>query len=213
MDLKIAIADDHVIIREGFKAILKLLDNVSEVFETSNGAELIEIVKTKKPDLVFTDINMPMVDGFEATREIINVDSKVKVIALTSYDNIEYINKMLELGVAGYMLKDAEYNEVREAIEIVMNDKPYFSNKILVILTNNTVSRQNQKKIAEFTKRETDVLHLLCNGSSKKQIAEKLFISERTVEKYKEKMMDKTYTKSTVNLVIYAIKNNIISFD
>ncbi len=210
---KIAIVDDHKIFRDGFKMVLDSFEFVDTVMEATNGNEFLELIKKEKPDVVFMDINMPVMNGIESTEKGLKKDPKMKIIALTSYDYIEYINKILHAGVVGYMLKDADYDEIGKAIKEVMAGKNYFSQKILDKLTKDTVRKSEEEKIKQkmprLTKRENEILKLICKGYSKTEIAEKLFISERTVEKHKENIMTKTDTNSTINLVLFAIKNNL----
>lgn len=213
MKTRIAIADDHLIFREGFKLVLKHIENVQLVGEAENGQELVELIKKEDIDIIFMDINMPLLNGFDATKEILEFNNTTKIIALTAYKNINSVNKMVSLGVKGYMLKDAEFTEISNAIEIVMSNKHYFSNDVLIMLSKQTAFNQSNKKTQEqvaITEREKTLLKLLCKGLSKKEISQKMYISERTVEKYKERIMTKTNTNSTVNLVLYAIKNRLV---
>ena len=211
--LKVIIADDHKVYREGFKLVVNSINNVSVVAEAENGNQLLDILKKKKADIVFMDINMPGLGGIEATKKALEIAPDIKIIALTSLEGTEFINKMLYAGVEGYMLKDADYNEFEEAIENVTKGKNYFSSKILMNLTKNTFENKKEevrkKKLPQLTKREKEVLTLICNGNSKTEISDQLNISERTVEKHKENLLSKTETSNTVNLVIYAFKNKL----
>jgi len=214
MKYKTAIVDDHKIFRDGFKMVLSSIDNVEITCEASNGQEFLDLLdKGAKPELVFMDINMPVLDGFETSEQALKKQPGLKIIALTSFDGIDYINKMLYAGVEGYLLKDADYEEIEEAINNVMTGQNYFSKKILVNLTKNTIKKNEEDKkkldLPKLSRRELEVLKMLCKGYTKIDIAEKLFISDRTVEKHKENLMHKTKTKSTVNLVIFALKHKI----
>jgi DNA-binding NarL/FixJ family response regulator len=214
MKYNVAIVDDHKIFREGFKLVLNSFDTINNIYEATNGKEFLEMLEKSKPDLVFLDINMPVMDGFEATKKALKLNSKLKIIAITSFDYIEYVNNMLMAGVEGYLLKDTDYEEIELAIESVMNDKNYFSTRVLESLTKNTLRSQDEGKrmvinLPELTKRETEILRMICKGHSKNDIAEKLFISVRTVEKHKENIMMKTNTNNSVNLVLFALKNNL----
>ncbi len=212
--INVIVVDDHKIFMDGFKMVIESIKDVKLIGQAFNGKEFIDLIKKKKADVVFMDINMPVMNGVNATKEALKYQPDMKIIALTAYGDIDYINKMLMAGVEGYMLKDADYEEVEEAIHSVMAGKNYFSKEVLVTLTKNSLAeRDNKKRKKEFphlSGREMEVLQLMCKGFSKKEIAQKLFISERTVEKHKENLMQKTNTKSSVNLVIYAIKNKIV---
>ncbi len=213
MKYVIAIVDDHKIFREGFKLVLKSIGLVKQVHEASGGKELLEILSKEKVDLVFMDINMPGIDGVEATQKALQLYPGIKIIAISAYDSTDYVNKMIHAGVEGYLLKDADYEEVEEAIKNVMNDKNYFSQKILINITKSSISKRddNRKKsdLPHLTDRETQVVKMLCKGEGKREIAAKLFISERTVEKHKENLLMKTGVNNSVNLVIYALKHKI----
>lgn len=209
----VVIVDDHKIFREGFKMVLNSFDNVSSIDEAANGKEFLDLLNTKNPDVVFMDINIPLIDGIITTQEALKIKPDLKIIALSTYDGVEYVNKMLYAGVEGYLLKDAEYEEIKEAIDMVMEGKNFFSKKILINLSHNAlVKRQEDKKkqnLPKLTKREAEIIQLLCKGFSKKEMAQKLFISERTVEKHKENLMIKTGTNNSVSLVIYALRNKL----
>jgi DNA-binding NarL/FixJ family response regulator len=211
---KVAIVDDHKIYRDGFKLLVDSINSVDSVEEATNGKEFLELIKKKKIDVVFMDVKMPVLNGIEATQKALKMQPDLSIIALSSYENTEYINKMLFAGVEGYILKDADYEEIEEAINQVSSGHNYFSKKILVTLTRNTLKKQQdfekKKNMPKITRREKEVLDLVSKGMSKTEIADKLFISVRTVEKHKENLMSKTGTRSTVNLIIFAIKNAIV---
>ncbi len=212
MKYNVAIVDDHKIFRDGFKMVLKSLDNVGEIYEAPDGQDFLDLIESNNDiDLVFMDVNMPNMDGAEATEKVFKIKKDIKVIAITAYELVDYVNRMLYAGVEGYMLKDADYEEIEEAINQVMEGGNYFSKKILVSLSRSAVkSRKEERKKKEMpklSKRELDVIRLICKGFSTKEIAKKLFISQRTVEKHKENLMQKTGTNTTVNLVIFSLKH------
>lgn len=214
---RVIIVDDHKIFRDGFKMVIDSIDQVQFVGEATNGKEFLDLIKSVKADVVFMDVNMPVVDGAEATQEALKIQPDLKIIAITSYDSTEYVNKMLFAGVEGYLLKDADYEEIEEAIQQVVAGRNYFSKQILVNLTKNTIREKEEKTrkkgLPNLSPRETEVLDLVCKGLSKTDIAGRLFISERTVEKHKENLMAKTGTKSTVNLVLFSIKNKLVNIE
>lgn len=211
---KVIITDDHVIVREGLKMALGFVNQVASIREAGNGQELLDMLQEESADLIFMDINMPVMDGVEATKKALAMQEDVKIITLTSFDNLEYVHKMLDMGISGYLLKDADYTEIETAIKVVMSGKNYFTPSVLMKLTQETVSQRDKKhqqeKLPQLTEREMHVLKLIAQGLSKHEIAEKMFISERTVDKYKEKLMSKTATNSTLNLVLYAIKKELV---
>ena len=213
MKYKVFIVDDHKIFREGFKVVLNEMDNISVVGEANNGQELISFLKNNQVDLVFMDINMPVLDGIATTEEALKLFPALKIIAITASEDVEFANKMLLAGVEGYLLKDTDYEDIVDAIDKVMNGKSFFSPKILLKLTTNTlksrVEMQNIQNLPSFTRRENEVLKLICKGMSNAEISNLLFISERTLEKHKQNLLMKTDTRNTVNLVIYALKNGL----
>ncbi len=213
MKYNVAIVDDHKIFRDGFKMVLKSLDNIGEIYEAPDGQDFLDLIKKDNIDidLVFMDVNMPNMDGAEATEKAFKIKKDIKVIAITAYELVDYVNRMLYVGVEGYMLKDADYEEIEEAINQVMEGGNYFSKKILVSLSRSAVKTRKEerkkKEMPKLSKRELDVIKLICKGVSTRDIASKLSISQRTVEKHKENLMQKTGTNTTVNLVIFALKN------
>lgn len=213
MAYRVIIVDDHPIFRDGFKSFLSIQESVKEVLEAENGKIFLDVLQTSKVDLAFVDINMPEKDGFDATREALEIQPDLKIIGISSFENIEYIDKMLDCGASGYLLKDAERKEISEAIERVMKGGNYFSSRVLTKLTQRVIVKQKEKRerisLPNFTDREKEILQQYCNGLSRSEIAEQLFISERTVDKHRENLQLKTGVKNTVGLVLYSIKYKI----
>jgi DNA-binding NarL/FixJ family response regulator len=209
----IIIVDDHLIFRTGLKLLLGKIKDVKVVAEASNGRVFLEMMDKYRIDLVFMDINMPELDGIETTFEALKKNPDLKIIGLTSYGNDEYFNKMVCAGVEGFMLKNSELDDFKKAIPRVIEGGNYFSDELLMNFTRNFVSDRNQKKQGlnpELTEREKEVLALICKGYSNDKIGKDLFISGRSVERYKTILLDKTKTLNTVNLVIYAFKNKLV---
>ena len=213
--INILIVDDHKIFRNGLKTLLLSFPYVKIIGEASNGKEFTEILynSNKKIDIVFMDINMPLINGVEATRSALKIDNKLKIIALTAFIDEDYLEQMLLAGVEGYMLKSSEIEDFENAILKINSGGNYFSSEIINLLSDklNTIRKKiKTKEIPNFTDREKMVLNLICEGLSNKQIAESMYISEKTVEKHKSNLFQKTETNNTVNLVIYAFKNQLI---
>ncbi len=211
MKQQVIIVDDHKIFRKGLKMVINSFKEAEVAAEASNGKEFMEIIDNTKADIVFMDINMPELNGFEATEKAVESYPDLKIIAMTSSEDISSVNKMLFAGVEGYMIKNSDYEDIRDAIVKVASGKNYFSESILINLTRSNYNDFKKKKniLPCLSPRETEVLKLLCKGYSKNKIAKKLFISERTVEKHKQNLFEKTETKNAVNLVIYAFQNNL----
>lgn len=215
MPYKIVIVDDHPIFRDGFRSFLSLQKSIEKIYEAENGNKFLDLLRTTEIDLAFMDINMPEKDGFQATKEALELKPDLKIIGISSFENIEYIDKMIDFGVSGYILKDASRDEIVTAIDQVMSGNNFFSSRVLTMLTERVMVKQKEKKIQaalpKFTDREMEVLQSLCNGLSRNEIAEKLFISERTVDKHRENLMIKTGVKNSVALVLYSIKHKLVT--
>lgn len=214
---KIVIVDDHKIFRDGLMLLLDKFDFASVVGEASNGEEFLELIGKELPEIVLMDINMPKMNGIEASRLALQKYPAIKIIALTSFADDEYIEQMISAGVEGYMLKRSDIEDFEKAIKRVAEGGSYFSEEIIKVITRNLYKNKEHKSVAEqytnFTEREKQILQLICNGLNNDQIAEKVFLSTKTVEKHKSSLFQKTGTFNTVNLVIYAFKNQLVSFD
>jgi len=213
--VKIILVDDHEIFRNGLKTLLNSLGNIEVIAEASNGQEFIDFIENYSPDIVFMDINMPKLDGINTTEKVLEKHPDMKIIGLSTFGDNEHFNKMINAGVRGYMLKNSRKKEFSEAIEAVYtNDDYYYSSELLLNYSRNIITKQvedvERQKIPKLSKRETEILELICKGNSNDEIAENLFISKRTVENHKANLIQKTDTGNTVNLVIYAFKNKIV---
>lgn len=204
---KIAIVDDHQILRAGLKVLLQCIDNIDIVIEASNGKEFIEQLEVSIPDLVIIDINMPVMNGAEAVKIARKKFPDLKVIVLSMNREEHYFKTMNDLGVDGYIIKESDYEELEHAIETVLKGGKYFSQELLLSLVNN---RPAHMKI-NLSDREQEILNYLCKGFSANEIAEKLFISPRTVEKYRSDLLLRTESANSISLVVFAIKNGLVT--
>jgi DNA-binding NarL/FixJ family response regulator len=211
----IIIVDDHKIFRDGLILLLSNFDFVSVVGEAANGEEFLELIDNVKPDIVLMDINMPKMNGIEATKLALQKYPELKVIALTSFADDEYIEQMISAGVEGYMLKRSDIEDFEKAIKKVAGGGSYFSAEIIKVISRNLYKEKERKSgeqlLDKFTPREKEILNLICKGLNNEQIAELIHLSPKTVEKHKSNLFQKTETFNTVNLVIYAFKNQLIS--
>jgi len=212
--IKVILVDDHKIFRDGFRLLLQSFSYVEVIGEASNGSELLSMLDSHSPDIIFMDINMPHVDGVEASQQALERFPDLKIIALTTFLDDDYLEQMLMAGVEGYMLKSAEIEEFEKAILKVNAGGNYFSDEIVSLLSDKLNTLRKRKKqqsdLPKFTDRESEVLELICKGFGNKQIAEKTFLSPKTIEKHKSSLFQKTGTYNTVNLVIYAFKHRLI---
>ena len=208
----IIIVDDHLIFRQGLKSIITLENIANVIGEASNGIEFIELLSDLKPDLVLMDIDMPRMNGLDATEKALEILPELKIIAFSMFSDEEYYYKMIDRGVKGFILKTSGINELETAIQNVMSGDTYFSNELLRKIINN-FGRTNitkQTALENLTEREIEILQLICFGLSTEQIAEKLFISPKTVKSHKSNLLEKTVCKNTPALILFAIKNKIV---
>ena len=206
----IIVVDDHKLFREGMKLLLSNLDYIQEVREAANCDELLGLLNEMDPDIVFMDIDLPETDGIETTKRAISMKPELNVIALTMYGEEDYFIRMIYSGAKGFILKNSGIQEVEEAIQNVMNGSSYFSREIMNVLIQSISKKKKTIKSGELSEREEEVLYQICKGLSNKEIANKLFISKRTVDKHRENILLKTNSKNTANLVMYAIKHGIV---
>ena len=211
--IKIFIADDHAIFRDGLRTLLSNISGLEVLEEAANGLEMLKKLETCKPDIILTDISMPEMDGIEATEKALERFPDLKIIALTSYTDHIYYYKMIKAGVQGFVLKKAGKEELEEAIHLVMEGKNYFPQDILRNLVFTLSKRDSialQEKQVNLSKREVEVLELLCQGYTNKEMAEKLHLSPKTVDNHRTSLLSKTGTRNTAHLVMFAIKNHLI---
>jgi len=213
--IKLVIADDHNLFRKGMAAMLNQIKDFELIGEAANGKELLDLLAKVKPDIALLDLQMPVMDGVEATEQIQVLFPHLKVIIVSMHDEDRFIIHLLEKGVNGYLLKDAEPGEVENAIRRVMTDGYYYSDFVSKALHRKVITRAappvplfNSK--IHISPREVEVLQQLCEGLSTIEISEKLFVSPRTVEGHRLRLLEKTGTKNTAGLVAYAFKNDLL---
>lgn len=207
---RIVIADDHQLVRAGIAALLADAKDMEVVGEAANGREVIEQVKALAPDIVLMDISMPTLDGIKAAKEISEISTTTKVIMLTQYEQIEYVQRVMRSGVSGYILKNSLVGELTKAIRTVREGKRYFAQAVSEAMVdaylNPAEDPHAEKSHKRLTNREEEIMDCISEGCSNHQIAAKLFISIRTVEFHRTNIMEKLGIHDTVNLVRYAIQ-------
>jgi DNA-binding NarL/FixJ family response regulator len=208
--IKIIITDDHQLFRNGLKILLNAFQEFEVTAEASNGEEFLRILKNTPADVVLMDINMPEMDGIEATRKGLKINPGIDIIALSMYGEEEYYYKMVDAGAKGFLLKDSDISEVKEAILTVKKGGSYFSQELLYHVIQKIKHRENENKTANLSKREKEILIKICEGLSNQEIAETLFISKRTVDKHRANLLGKTNSKNTASLILFAIRNKLI---
>ncbi len=209
--IRVIIVDDHEIFRSGLKMVINKLGYAKVVGEAADGVEFLGILEHEETDLVLMDIEMPVMNGIEATKKAIEKYPSLKVIALTMYKDDAYIQSMMEAGVKGFLIKNIRKEVLDRALQAVYNGKTYYSEELWDYFTKSFVKEEKHENELVLTKREIEVLQLLGEGLSNKEIADRLFVSERTIVGHKSNLMAKTAAKNTVALLAYAIRNGLIS--
>ncbi|MCC7453376.1 MAG: response regulator transcription factor [Crocinitomix sp.] len=210
--IKVLLADDHEIITDGLKSILKNEDNIEVVATVSNGRDAVNYIEKNQVDIAVLDINMPIMTGIEATKLIKENAYETKVLILSMYDTMEFIDELIEAGCQGYILKNKGQEELVKAIHRVYSGKPYFGERVqerMLEQRMNSKVKSKQEKV-DLTRRELQVLQLIAQEFTTPEISEKLFIEESTVNTHRRNLISKLGVKSSLGLVSYAWKNGII---
>ena len=211
MSIRVMLADDHVLMREGVRQLLEFDGSIEVVAEANDGDECIEKLLEVKPQILLLDINMSKKNGIEVLKEIKSKKIDVKVLILTVHDSIEYLLKAVELEVDGYIMKDSESAELKKAINVIMSGESYIQPKLIPALNNRLVARDIDKdKIDSLTSRELEVLIQVANGMFNKEIANSLDISERTVKNHISNIFKKIGVFDRTQAAVFAIKNDLI---
>lgn len=206
--IKVLLADDHQMFIDGMKTNIQQDENITVVGEANNGQEVLDFLAANEVDVVVLDINMPVLDGIEATKEIKNTYPKVKVLILTMFKERDFIMKLLDIGAAGYVLKDKTSEELLMAINNVHNDIPHYGLEIMSIAA---MAQKEKKEEVDLTNREKEVLCLIAEGFTTKEISTKLFIAEPTVNTHRRNLLQKLDVPNSQHLVRYAIRHGMIN--
>jgi DNA-binding NarL/FixJ family response regulator len=212
--VKVIITEDHMILRQGLRMLLSEDPEIEVIGEAGNGVELMELLAQMPADVVLMDINMPEMDGFEATQHVTAEYPETKVIALSMLNSLPYVHKIMSCGASGYMLKTTGKDELRSAIKLVAGGTNYICSELSISILSNTMSpvaaRNQIVEQVGLSKREVEVLALIAEGFTNAEIADKLFTSKRTIETHRQNILEKTGAKNTANLIKYAIGHKII---
>jgi len=214
--IRIVIIEDMPIIREGLRMLIGKISDFEVIGEYENGKSFIDSIARIDPDIVLSDIDMPLMNGIEATQIAISLKPDLKIIGLSMYSDRQYYYKMITAGARGFVLKQSTSKDLECAIREVYEGRNYFSAELLhnVIVEMHGFDEQNaieKRNLLKISDRETLLLQLLCQGLTNKQLADKLFVSIRTIETAKARLMEKTLTKNTAGLIIWAIKNKVVT--
>jgi DNA-binding NarL/FixJ family response regulator len=213
--IKLLLADDEELFRKGISFLLQRQDNIQILYEANNGSEVLEYLKSSSihPDIILMDLKMPMLNGVEATKLINKEFPSIKIIALTSYNTKSFIANMIEIGAASYIVKNSSPEEMITTINQVIEKGFYYNEEVLNVIQDNLITNNRKNIFFEdiiLTKREREILELICYQNSTQQIADKLFISPRTVEGHRNNLLLKTDSQNSAGLVVFAIQNKIV---
>ncbi|MBU1100184.1 MAG: response regulator transcription factor [Bacteroidetes bacterium] len=216
--IRIAIADDHATVRGGLKYALETDKNIVVVGEASDGAELIELNRSLRPDILIVDVNMPKMNGINSIREIRKEDPDVKILMITMHQNESYIRDAFKIGINGYLFKLADIEEFLKAVHKISEGEEYFGEKVSKTLLKKYLSgdgldNSKEDKRVFLTEREKEILKLIAEGFTSNEIGDKLFLSHYTIENHRKNMIQKFGIKNTTALVRYAIAEGIITSD
>jgi len=207
--IKVALVDDHILLRNGLRGLIDSFNNCTVLYEANNGRDFINKLKAEQiPDIVLMDINMPEMDGYETTLWVKNNHPEIKVLSLSMYDNENAIIRMLRAGVKGYILKDCDPSELEYAINSIMTSGFYYTENVTGKLVS-IVSKKDSDD--ELNEREIAFLKLVCSELTYKEIADKMYKGVRTIDGYRDALFEKLNVKTRIGLVLYAIKNGIVS--
>ncbi|MFA5422965.1 MAG: response regulator transcription factor [Phycisphaerae bacterium] len=216
MSIRIILADDHKITRQGLHSLIDENEDMEVIAEAQNGREVVELTREMNPDVIIMDVSMPDLNGVEATRQIIQENPRVRVIALSMHSDTLFVSEMLKSGASGYLLKDCAFQELKQAIRSVIEGKAYLSPSISGVVVEDYLHRLNKAEtsISEvLTDREREVLQLIAEGQSTKQIALKLHISAKTVETHRRQIMNKLDLHTVAELTKYAIRKGLTALE
>lgn len=207
--LKVIVVDDHTLFRGGLMGLLDRSGVAEVVGEASNGRQFLDMLETVVPDVVLMDIDMPVMSGDKAAEEALGRYPDLKIITLSMHGDQEYYFRMVSLGAKGFLLKSSDVDEVLTAITTVARGGTFFSQELLHSLVD-ILKTSDATHHEVLSDREKEIVLLICKGMSNSEIGEKLFISKRTVDKHRANILEKTNSKNTANLVVYAIKNGLV---
>ncbi|MFE3872654.1 response regulator [Flavobacterium sp. ZS1P70] len=213
--IKIILVDDELLFRKGISFLLEREKNLEVIFEASNGDELISFLQLNinHPDIIIMDLKMPVINGVEATKIIRKEFPEIKIIALTSYDSKSFVANMIDVGAVSYLIKNATPQDLLTTINEVALKGFYYTDSVMKVIKEDVLTNKKIKSNFDnnfLTKREIEVLKLICFQKSTVEIAEQLFISPRTVEGHRNSLLLKTQSKNIAGLVVYAVQNDII---
>lgn len=212
MGIKVMLADDHILMREGIKKLLEFDGSIEVIEQASDGIECLEKLENITPDILLLDINMPRMNGIEVLEELKAKKSPLKVLILTVHSEVEYLVKAVDIGANGYILKDSGSAELKQAIENIINNDTYIQPNLIPALNSRLINRDvDKEKLESLTKREVEILAQVASGMFNKEIAANLSISERTVKNHISNIFKKIDVSDRTQAAVFAIRNNIVT--
>lgn len=211
--IKLAIVDDTLLFRKGLISLINEFDKFEIIIEASSGKELIGMLQTKKPDVLLLDIQMPDMNGILVSEYLQKHHPEIRILALSLYNDETIIQYLIKYGVRGFLLKDDDIITLVDAIGVVLETGYYFNNRVSKSMVQDLVSNKKINltyKSAALSEREIEIVKLICKEQTNKEIAAQLFISYRTVDGHKDKILRKTKAKNVIGIVMYAVKNNLL---
>ncbi|MES2132529.1 MAG: response regulator transcription factor [Bacteroidota bacterium] len=211
--ITLALVDDHVLVRKGFHALLKEFEDIEVIMEASNGIELIDQLAFKQPDVILLDIEMPFMNGCQTADILKERYPHIKIIILTMHKDEFHLIDLMERGANGFLQKDVNIDIIISAIHEVVKNEYYFDKHVSATLAKKIVDAKRHPQIHQpdqLSDRELEIVKLICEENSNKEIAEKMFLSHRTIDSYREKIMQKIGAKNTAGVVIYALKHDLL---
>lgn len=212
MSIKVMLADDHILVREGIKQLLEFDGSIEVIEQANDGFECLDKLNTVRPDILLLDINMPKMNGIEVLQELKSRKDPLKVLILTVHSEVEYLVKAVDIGANGYILKDSDSSELKQAIIDITNDDSYIQPSLIPSLNSRLINRDlDKEKLDALTKREVEILAQVASGMFNKEIANNLSISERTVKNHISNIFKKIDVSDRTQAAVFAIRNNIIT--
>lgn len=211
--IKLGLTDDHLLFRRGLASILATYEQIQLVLQTSSGPELLEQLQHTELDVVLLDLEMPEMNGIQTAEALREQYPDLKILILSMYDDDHFIQHLMEVGANGYLLKDAEPDEVVQAVVAAAKKGFHFSERVSKVVLQGLANKKKVKPIfrnqIRLTKRELQVLQLICEEQTNNEIGEQLFLSPRTIEGYRNRLLEKTGVRNTAGLVVFAIRNEL----
>ena len=208
--IKVSITDDHFVVLKGIETLLLDIENIEVISIQEDGKTTLVNIEKQQPDILLLDINLPDINGIDLTKTILEKHPKIKIIALTNYEDVSFVKRMLDFGASGYLLKNVHKDELVEAIYTVIKGENYLQKVIETKILNQSLGRVKNSTILKLTRRETEVLKAIYEEMTTQEISEKLFISPKTVEAHRMNMMSKLGAKNSVGMIKIAIEQQLL---